>query len=92
MYGLSKTTFYERIRCGLIPPPFALGGFAKGWWQHELIVIITKLIAGADNEELKAAVLELLEQRKSLSPLEFEPEVLKLLKQGKSPSLSLGDC
>jgi prophage regulatory protein len=69
MFGLSKTTLYERIKCELIPPPIALGGFAKGWLEHELIVILKKRIAGADNEELKATVLELLKQRKSPSIL-----------------------
>jgi prophage regulatory protein len=69
MFGLSKTTFYERIRAGLIPPPISLGGFAKGWWEHELLVIMSKLIAGANKEKLKATVIELLEQRKSPSLL-----------------------
>jgi prophage regulatory protein len=69
MFGLSKTTFYERIRSGLIPPPIALGGFAKGWWEHELLVIMTKLIAGANKEKLQTTVIELLEQRKSPSLL-----------------------
>jgi predicted DNA-binding transcriptional regulator AlpA len=69
MFGLSKSTFYHRIRCQLIPAPIALGGFAKGWLEHELIVILKKMIAGADNEELKATVLELLKQRKSPSIL-----------------------
>jgi prophage regulatory protein len=69
MFGLSKSTFYDRIRNQLLPPPISLGGFAKGWLEHELIIILKKMIAGADEEDIKATVIKLFENRKSSSLL-----------------------
>lgn len=65
LLGISNTTFYRRIKDGLLPPPFNLGCRAVGWLEHEIEKVIAARVAGKTDEEVKTLVSELVAARKS---------------------------
>ena len=71
-YGLPRSTFYARIKEGLIPPPIFLGGTrAVGWPLHETNTMIAAMIAGKAREELKEIVVSIIKKQQSLRSLRF---------------------
>lgn len=65
--GLSRSTFYLRIKEGLLPPPISLGGRAVGWLEHEINAVLKALIARKDPEEIRQVVNSLVVARETLS-------------------------
>ncbi|MDF2179101.1 AlpA family phage regulatory protein [Aliiglaciecola sp. CAU 1673] len=62
-FGLSKSTFYQRIKEGLLPPPVQLGGRAVGWLEHELAEVAKVIAFGSTARELKLAVETIVAHR-----------------------------
>ncbi|PSW02558.1 helix-turn-helix transcriptional regulator [Photobacterium lipolyticum] len=71
-YGLSRSTFYTRIKDGLIPPPVSLGNRAVAWVEQENTTVLTAMIAGKSKEEIKALVRSLIKERSKLESGEGE--------------------
>lgn len=63
--GFRKSARAERIKDGLLPPPFALGGRARGWLSAELEEIAAALAAGATDDEIRGIVRSQVERRKA---------------------------
>lgn len=61
--GLSNSTFYERISKGEIPPGVSLGGRSVAWPDYEVKAVLTAIIAGKSQDEIKELVNQLVEQR-----------------------------
>ena len=51
---LSKTSIYERVKDGLITPPFSLGGRSAGYYEHEISM---DLMDASDPVEMSLATL-----------------------------------
>ena len=64
--GLSRSTIYLRITQGLWTKPVSLGARAVGWPQGEVAAINAARISGKTNEEIRALVLKLQMERKTL--------------------------
>lgn len=47
--GLSNSTFYNRIKAGVIPPGVPMGPRLKGWPASEINAYIKSCIAARDN-------------------------------------------
>ena len=60
----SKSTVYGLIRRGLFPPPVALGPRMRGWPVSEVDALIAARTRGADDDELRRIVEQLLLQRR----------------------------
>ncbi|MEH6445297.1 MAG: AlpA family phage regulatory protein [Oceanospirillaceae bacterium] len=65
-FGLSKSTFHNRIKDGLLPPPISLGQRAVGFLQHETSEMIAAMMCGLSESEMKAFVKKLVNKRKEL--------------------------
>ena len=63
--GISKTNLYNKINCGTWPPSIALGDRAVGFIEHEIDAVMSAMIAGKNEDELKSLVAELVEQRQA---------------------------
>lgn len=61
--GLSNGGFYERLRRGLIPPPFNLGARARGYPSDEVEAVARAMVAGWTDEAIAALVAEMAAQR-----------------------------
>lgn len=66
-FGISNTTLHDRIKQGLIPPPFSTGARSVGWLDHENERVIAAMVAGKSEEEIKKIVKDLIDQRKSFA-------------------------
>ena len=64
--GLSRSTIYLCITQGLWTKPVSLGARAVGWPQGEVAAINAARISGKTNEEIRALVLKLQMERKTL--------------------------
>lgn len=64
-FSHSKTTFYNHIKFGIIPPCINLGGRSVAWIKHEIDAVINARIAGQTDNEIKM----LVEQRKQYKEL-----------------------
>ena len=71
--GLRRTSIYDRINAGLLPPPVKLGPRASAWPADEIDACNRALMRGLDIQERKALVARLLKQRRNLTPLAPEP-------------------
>lgn len=65
-FGLAKSSFYDRVKKGLITPPISLGGRAKGYIASEIEAVLKAMVSGKSEKELKAFVNELVKQRKNI--------------------------
>jgi prophage regulatory protein len=65
-YGISRSTFYTRIKDGLIPPTISLGDRAVGSLEHETSAVIATMAAGQTQDEIKSLVTSLVEARKDM--------------------------
>jgi prophage regulatory protein len=63
--GLSKTGHYNKVNKGEFVPPIALGERAKGYIEHEVNAVLTAMAASKSEDEIKALVTELVEQRQA---------------------------
>ena len=61
--GLPKSSFYEKVKLGLMPPAVSLGQRAVAWVNFEIDAVNKALLAGATEDEIKALVVKLVEQR-----------------------------
>lgn len=66
LFGLAKSSYYDRVTKGLLPPPISLGGRAKGYVGSELDAVLKAMISGKSEAEIKMLVLELVQQRQNL--------------------------
>jgi prophage regulatory protein len=63
-FAFSKSTLFSQIKKGLMPSSILLGDRAVGYLQHELDGVLSARIAGQSNEQIKALVKSLVDQRK----------------------------
>jgi prophage regulatory protein len=63
--GKSRSTIYEDINRGLFTRPVSLGLRSVAWPQHEVDAINRARMAGAGNDELKALVERLHQERQA---------------------------
>lgn len=67
MTGLKKSTFYTRIKEGLLPPPIQLGSERTvGWIEHEVQAVLAAMCAGMPLIQIKELVQDLINQRTKL--------------------------
>ncbi len=62
--AISNTSLHVRIKAGLLPPPISLGGRAVGWVESELDSVLSAMVAGHSEDQLRELVSSLIEQRK----------------------------
>lgn len=60
---LSRTSVYERVKNGLITPPFSLGGRSAGYYEHEINGVISAMAAGYSNNEIRKIVKAMMQKR-----------------------------
>jgi len=65
--GFSRSTLHARINQGLFVPPISLGERAVGWPTHEVSQLISAMIAGQTNEEIRELVTRLVHTRNEFS-------------------------
>lgn len=64
--GCSRSAFYQRIKEGLITKQVRLGPRSVGWPSHEIDALVTALIAGKTDDEIRQLVTELEAKRKTM--------------------------
>ncbi len=57
--GDSRTTLYRKIKRKLLTTPVQIGGGRVAWPQHEIVAINQARIAGKNDEQIMALVVEL---------------------------------
>lgn len=67
VYGKSRSTIYDEINRGLIPPPVSLGGRAIGFVESEIDALIRARIAGKSDDEVRALVADLVARRREVA-------------------------
>jgi len=67
--GFGKTTLYKRIDDGLFPPSISLTGRIVGWPEHEVDAVLSGIISGKSNQEIKELVKELVQLRSTKANL-----------------------
>jgi prophage regulatory protein len=65
MLGISKSTLFNRINAGLIPPSINLGGRACGWLEEEIQTVLMALVANRKTDDIKELVKDLVKARKT---------------------------
>ena len=66
--GRSRPQLYIDIKRGTMTPPVRLGLKLSAWPSHEIDALNKAEIAGASQDELRALVQQLVEQRKKGKP------------------------
>jgi prophage regulatory protein len=61
--GFGATAFYEKVKKGLLPPPFKLGQRACALMDTEITAINRARAAGDSDDEIRALVVKLVEDR-----------------------------
>ena len=61
--GISKSTLHNRINDGLFTPPVSIGARAVAWPSNEIESIVSAIIEGKTNDEIKLLVKSLIESR-----------------------------
>jgi prophage regulatory protein len=64
---LSKTSIYERVKGGLIAPPFSLGGRSAGYYEHEIQGVLSAMAAGYSNKKIQTLVKSFIAKRKQVA-------------------------
>ena len=62
----SRSTLYSRIQQGLFVPPVSLGRRSVGWLEHETDMVLSGLISGRTDIEIKELVKEVIALRADL--------------------------
>ena len=65
--GIKNTSLHERIKSGLMVPSIPLGDRAVGWLEHELDQVLAFMAAGKNEDQIRALVAHLVEQRSKLA-------------------------
>lgn len=63
-FGFSKTTLHTKISKKLFPPPISIGDRAVAWPSHELDLILSAMVAGKSDDEMRTLVADLVAKRK----------------------------
>lgn len=63
--GLSKTSLFELAKEGLFPPLIKIGPRAAGYLEHEVTAVVAARAAGRSEDEIKALVEHLVNQRET---------------------------
>lgn len=61
--GDKRSTFYAKVKVGLVPRPVPIGGRAVAWPDTELEAINLARLAGASDDEIRELVAKLEAQR-----------------------------
>ena len=61
--GLANSTVHWHVKHGLLPAPVKLSLRSSAWPEHEIVEILAARTAGADNDAVKALVIELVAKR-----------------------------
>jgi len=67
MLGISKSNFHNKLNAGLLPSAITLGANSVGYFKHELTAVLLAMATGKNQDELKALVKSLVEQRQQLA-------------------------
>ena len=62
--SISRSTLFNRIDAGLIPPSIPLGGRAVGWLESEIQAILIAFVGGKEPDDIKELVNDLISARK----------------------------
>jgi len=65
--GDGRSSLYDAIAAGLWTPPVKMGR-ASAWPDYETTALIGARIAGADNEQMRVLVRDLLRKRQRFMP------------------------
>jgi prophage regulatory protein len=63
LYNFSKSTLYNRIKDGLMPPPISLGARSVGFISNEIEAVIQAMIAEQTPEQIRQLVQKLIADR-----------------------------
>ena len=66
-YGISKSTLYNRIKEGLMPPSISLGPRAQGFIASEVHTVLDAMCQEKTPDQIKLLVQELIQQRKKVA-------------------------
>lgn len=61
--SIGLSTWYERVHAGLIPPGISLGSRSVVWPQHEIDQVAAAILAGKNEDEIRALVRDLVAAR-----------------------------
>jgi predicted DNA-binding transcriptional regulator AlpA len=61
--GVQKSTLWERVKTGHLPPPVRISARSVAWPSNEIIKIIDAQIAGCNGDALAAFVSDLVAAR-----------------------------
>lgn len=64
MLGLYRSSIYNHVDAGLLPPPINLGLRSVGWPSNEINAVFTARMAGQSADEIKTLVSQLVADRK----------------------------
>lgn len=67
--GISKSTLFNRIQAGLLPPSINLGGRACGWLETEIQAVLSALVSSRETSEIRLLVNKQIEARKTMGGL-----------------------
>ncbi len=62
-FGISRSTLFNRISAGLIPPSISLGGRAVGWLESEIQAVLSAFVSGMSPDDIKELVVNLVKSR-----------------------------
>lgn len=66
--GEKRSSFYAKVKDGLMPPPIRLGGGDRSrsvaWVEREVDAVIAARIAGKGDDEVRELVRELVASRR----------------------------
>jgi prophage regulatory protein len=65
LMGISRSSIYQKIREGTIPPPVALGSRSIGWPLSEIVAVNSGRIRGCSAEEICGLVARLVAARRT---------------------------
>jgi prophage regulatory protein len=63
---ISRSNLYQKIEKGLWPAPIQLGARAVAWLSSENEEVLTAMIAGQSQDEIKELVKRLIKDRQQL--------------------------
>ena len=63
--GWSRSEIYRRVGLGLLPPPIPLGPRCSVWVESEIDEVLRAIVAGANQDQLRSLVSELVSRRAS---------------------------
>jgi predicted DNA-binding transcriptional regulator AlpA len=63
LMGIGRSSFYDRVKRAVLPPPFSLGGNVSGVFAHEIHAVLRAYAAGADEEDVRRLVVKLVAAR-----------------------------